>query len=357
MPVCYCNDCKFVKEVSAQESQPTQCENCGGGAKLYHTTSFIQQLFGFVQKATAENQQLKNQLNYIQTEYDNLQLELTSKTTVQTQTKDNQVKATKEAIKPEPLKDINLLQTDSLATSEQHLPLKNYFERQQIKPIFDYQNVNTNGFFDETAQILGNNYAIFADLLSKITWAYNKKHNGLNYDLTKFSQNDIKSINNLCRQSYEHTLFARYSYNKTTKVVNLALQQATPIKQFFLGEWLEWYVLSQILSYIEKLPNKPKFACARGMKVQFSNQDIHELDFAFLNSKAELFVIECKSGEYRQDIQKYLTLRKRLNIPSNRFTLLVTDLSQTQVQSMSAMYDINFVGIRELKDYIQSMVQ
>lgn len=135
------------------------------------------------------------------------------------------------------------------------------------------------------------------------------------------------------------------------------MQQAKPIQQFFLGEWLEWYVLSQTLSYIEKMPQKPRFACARSAKIQFSNQDIHELDFVFLNSQAELFVIECKSGEYRQDINKYLTLRQRLNIPTERFSLLVTDLNPTQAQSMSAMYGINFISLKNLTSYIEQMIK
>lgn len=346
--------CQFVivtiaslsKKYQPKTANQLNVKIAGGGVKLYHTTSFIQQLFGYVQKFSAENQQLKQELAHLKSSNPDAQ-----------SLQDKANNSSQQRKTPNRSSELNLLQTESLATAEQHLPLKNFFERQNIKPTFDYQKVNTNGFFDETAQIFGDNYKVFADILSKITWAYNKKHNGLNYDLTKLSQNHAGLINKTCRQCYEHTLFSRYSYQKANKVINLALQQAKPIQQFFLGEWLEWYILSQTLSYIEKMPQKPKFACARGVKIQFSNQDIHELDFVFFNSRAELFVIECKSGEYRQDINKYLTLRQRLNIPTQRFSLLVTDLNQTQAQSMSAMYGINFISIHQIADYVALMVK
>ena len=54
-------------------------------------------------------------------------------------------------------------------------------------------------------------------------------------------------------------------------------------------------------------------------------------------------IIECKSGEYRRDLDKYLNLRQRLDLPPSHYLILATDLSHAQANSLSAMYQLTFV--------------
>jgi hypothetical protein len=58
--------------------------------------------------------------------------------------------------------------------------------------------------------------------------------------------------------------------------------------------------------------------------------------------------IECKTGEFRQNIDKYLTLRKRLGINGKHFIMCVTGLSEEHAKGLTTMYDLTFTSEREL---------
>ena len=66
--------------------------------------------------------------------------------------------------------------------------------------------------------------------------------------------------------------------------------------------------------------------------------------------------VERKSGEFRRDIDKYLRLRKRLNIDRGRFLILSTDLTQEQAAGLSAMYDLSFVSLQTLREHLQRLL-
>lgn len=245
------------------------------------------------------------------------------------------------------------MQTDYLASKAQHEPLRLFFANKNIKTVFDYNAVNTNGYYDEAAKLIGDNYELLQPIIKSINNAYFKNNVGRNFDLARYNQNQRHTINEIFTNFYNHTLFAKYNYNKPAQKANIVLQPALPIKNFFMGGWLEWCVLSEILSQINELQNKPKFSCAKGVNIQLPNGNKHELDIVFLNHRNELFIIECKTGEYRSEINKYLDLCKKLNINPSQFILLVTDLNKEQASAMSAMYGINFISLTGLKNYVE----
>lgn len=159
-----------------------------------------------------------------------------------------------------------------------------------------------------------------------------------------------------CRALYEQTLFSGYYYTKQDKIVHLKLQSAASIRHFFSGGWLEWYVLGKLLAEASRRKKNYHFSCARSAKIHFPNEDVHELDVVFLPAGKEPLIIECKSGEYRRELDKYLALRKRLNIPVERFIILATDLDEAQSKSLSAMYQLTFLSPEVLTTSVQSLL-
>jgi hypothetical protein len=85
------------------------------------------------------------------------------------------------------------------------------------------------------------------------------------------------------------------------------------------------------------------FAGARSIIVTLPNEDYHELDTFFLINKHIPICIECKSGEFRQDLDKYSKLRKRLSIDKSQFLLCVVGLSDEQAQGLTSMYEVTLV--------------
>ena len=136
--------------------------------------------------------------------------------------------------------------------------------------------------------------------------------------------------------------------------MRLSLQPAPKVRQFFEGGWLEWYALIELLQHLQS--RQLGFSCARGVKVVFANEDLHELDVVALPQGQPPICIECKSGEFRRDIDKYQRLRKRLGLERNRFIICATDITTEQATGLTAMYDLTFVNLSSLKPHLATLV-
>lgn len=97
-------------------------------------------------------------------------------------------------------------------------------------------------------------------------------------------------------------------------------------------------------------------SCARGVKVVFPNEDLHEIDVMALVDGQTPIYIECKTGEFRRDIDKFLKLKKRLCIDRQHFIICASDLSDEQAAGLSAMYELSFVNLNTLAAKLQSVL-
>ena len=232
--------------------------------------------------------------------------------------------------------------------------LAQWFSQKNIEVRIDPSAADTSGFFDEAAMQLGNTYELFADLLDRVRYAYRKSYTNVNLELGKLSQKDGQAITKFCRTLYEHTFFSRYHFQRPEKIARLSLQTAPAVRQFFEGGWLEWYALMQVLTLKDDKRNGGSYA--RNVKVVCPNEDLHELDVVCLPTGQMPICIECKTGEFRRDIDKYVRLNKRLGLAKSRFILCCTDLNAEQAQGLSAMYDLSFVPLPMLKRHLHSMI-
>jgi hypothetical protein len=152
---------------------------------------------------------------------------------------------------------------------------------------------------------------------------------------------------------YDYSFVAKYFYEKKDKVIRLKLQKAPKIRDFFNGVWMEWFTLMALLEYFRD--KKIDVSCLRSLEVSFQNGTSNELDIFFLTKNNIPVCIECKSGEFRQDIDKYLKLRKQLKINKNQFVICVFGLSQEQTQGMTSMYDLTFANENNLIEHIEKI--
>ena len=150
---------------------------------------------------------------------------------------------------------------------------------------------------------------------------------------------------------YDYSFVAKYFYDKKNKIIRLTLQTAPKIKSFFNGIWMEWFTLMKLLEFFRD--NKIEASCMRNLEVSFPNGISHELDIFFLTENDTPFCVECKSGEFRHDIDKYLKLRAQLNIDKNQFVICIFGLSQEQAQGMTSMYDLTFTNEADLIGHIE----
>ncbi|MFZ3141847.1 hypothetical protein [Polaromonas sp.] len=335
MPIYRCNQCGFISEdTSAPIGSKLPCARCSAASTVYDTVFYVEKLLERYVAALREVKALQ-----------------------QNDPAPEAPAAQQAAPEPAPpaLLDADMRNTKLLATPEQHAPLQAWFQSRQIEARFEHALVDTSGFFDDAACLIGDGYALFGELMERVCFAYRKSHSGVNLELGNLSQKDAQAINQLCRQLYSHTFFARYHYQKPEKIVRLTLQAAPAMRQFFDGGWLEWYAFIELLKQTQA--HGQAFSCARGVKVVFPNEDLHELDVVCLPQGQAPVVIECKSGEFRRDIDKYLRLRKRLGIERSRFIICAADLTQEQASGLSAMYELSFVNLPMLALHLAQLAR
>jgi len=337
VPIYRCNQCGFVSEDSTTAvGNKVACARCGTASTVYGTVFYVEKLAERYLAALREVAALQ-------------QPDKPAGDTTET--------AVAVATTPAPeqtLADAETGQATSLATASQHAPLQAWFAARQVEAQFDHALVDTSGFFDDAARVLGDNWTLYGELIDRVRFAYRKSHSWVNLELANLSQKDAQAINTLCRQLYSHTLFARYHYQKPEKIVRLTLQTAPTVRQFFEGGWLEWYALLELVR--EARERSSSFSCARGVKVVFANEDLHALDVVLLPAGRGPICIECKSGEFRRDIDKYLRLRKRLGIERGRFIVCAADLSDEQAAGLTAMYELTFVNLASLRRHVQGLL-
>jgi hypothetical protein len=250
------------------------------------------------------------------------------------------------------LKD-QLQSTQLLATEAQHQPLVAWFAARQLKARPDLAQVDTTGFFDEAALIIGDNYSVLRGPLETIRHAYRQDWTWVNIDLASRAAQEKATLKSTLRELYGHTFFGRYTYHKQKDAMGLMLQTARPIRRFFDGGWLEWWAFMRLLELL--LDNGLEFSCARGLQIELQNEESRELDLAFLVRKEFPLVVECKSGEFRGELEKYSSLRKRLGLHKSQFLICNPDLDEEQAMGLTAMYDLSFVNLRTFIPHINAL--
>jgi len=323
MAIIRCNQCTLLAEQAEQlAGKQIACPKCGATTTVYPTLYFIEKLLDKYFTAQRELIRLKGS------------------TSPQAEAKPSASE----------LADIDLANTDLLASELQHGPIYDWFRKKQIKVQANTRAVDTSGFFDEVAEAIGANLPVLKEVLERIRWSQQKEHASATINLDKKSPEEARAISTFCQQLYDFSFVAKCFHNKSENNVRLILQTAPTIRNFFNGEWLEWHALMSCLRYAKE--RQRRFSCSRGLELTLSNGDPYELDVFMLIDGETPVCIECKSGEFRQNIDRYLALKKRLGLEAKQFVMCIAGLSEENAKAFSAMYELSFVNERGLGEHL-----
>lgn len=326
MAILRCNNCNYLREVPKQYAGKTvKCPVCEQSAPIHDSVALVEKI---VEK-----------YNLLLNKYRALE-----------QTNSLTISGPVAVAASDDDEAIDLHNTTALRDSAQFQPVIDWFDCKQIHVDVNLQAMDTQGFFDEIAADLGNNFDSLQTILEKIRKTQRSNYTTVNLNISKQSQKEIKLITGFCKDLYDYSFVAKYFYNKNDKRIHLTLQTAPSIINFFNGEWLEWYVFMKLVKVFYQ--KKDLFSCLRSFTINFPNEDKHEIDIFFLINNSIPLFIECKSGEFRSVIQKYNRLRKRLEIDKGNFLVLVLGLSEEQTNGLSSMYDVTFVNEKNFISHI-----
>lgn len=330
MPVYRCNSCGCIAETLHHAAGgKIACEGCSEVVTLFDTAFYVRKLVERHFVMRRELDLLKQQAA-------------------------EQPEITAQVSKADPpLKD-DVYDTASLATEIQHEPLRKWFAAKQASPVFEFSAVDTTGFFDEAALAIGNQYALLSGVVEQVRYGYRREWSWLNFDMGSKVPDEARQISDALRELYSQSFFSRFTFNKQKNVIGVGLQPAMPVRQFFDGGWLEWWTFLHLLEI--SIDRGLTFSCARNAVLQFQNGEKRELDVAFLLRERFPIFVECKTGEFRAEIDKYVALRRRLGIDRSQFLICNPDLSDEQATAFTAMYDLTFVNLNSYRGHLNLLI-
>ncbi|HEC07880.1 MAG TPA: hypothetical protein ENJ12_13570 [Thiolapillus brandeum] len=329
MAIFRCNKCKHIREVaSSYIGKSIKCPKCDNKTRIYDTTAYINALI-------VKHNKMAQELRILHREHE----------------PEGAAQDTSNSLS---LEGIDIHNTNIFSQPNSYKPIIQWFDNKNIQATIDPNSVDTTGFFDEIAMALGNNYNVLCIVSNQIKYVQNKGYDNVKIDISKKKKEEIQQITTFCKMLYDYSFVAKYFYQKKDKIIRLTLQMAPTIKAFFNGIWMEWFTLITLLNHFRD--NNALSSCARNVCISFSGGDSKELDIFFLTNKGTPVCIECKSGEFRHDIHKYLSLRKRLDLEKQQFIICIFGLSSKQTQGMTSMYDLAFTNEKNLVDHINTII-
>jgi hypothetical protein len=325
MAISRCNKCGSVTEHEREQVGMTIVCQCGANTAVYDTAYFVNKLSEMYFA-------LRKELNVFNP---------VTSTPSQTQLKKNGGV-------------LDIHNSDFLSSDAQHAPIIQWFKSKNVIATACINAVDTTGFFDEAAVAIGNDYELLGVVCEQIRYAQLKEYTSNLIHLEKKSKEDAKAIEAFIQRLYEHSLIARCISNKKEKNIRVVLQNAPSVRRFFAGDWLEWFALMVGLRVCQE--RNINFSCARNITLAFPSNENRELDVFFLVNNSQPLYIECKTGDFRQDLDKYVALRKRLAIEQRYFILCVADLDHEQCKGLTAMYGMTFVNTQTLGQHLTSLL-
>lgn len=328
MALFRCSKCNHIREVGREYiGKKVKCPKCKQATSVYDTVTFVRNL---VKKYIVQNKELYKLRKEVP-DYESLDIKIDNIDSVE-----------------------DIYNTKSLTQAEKYEPIVKWFNAHKIQVRVDQDAIDTTGFFDEIALLLGNNSKVLKFVTDQIKYIQNKGYTNVKLDISKKGHTEVLEITSFCKELYEYSFVAKYFYSNKDKIIRLTLQTAPKIKAFFNGIWMEWFILMKLLELFRD--NNIDASCMRSLNISFKNGDSNELDIFFLTKNNIPICIECKSGEFRQDIDKYLKLKKKLALDKDQFVLCIFGLSKEQTIGMTSMYDLTFVNEESFVKHIEETI-
>ncbi len=330
MAIFICQKCLFIKEVNNQAlvGKTAKCPACQQpGQSIQDTKELLKALL--------------EQTSQLQTDMAKLKQQMSLAAISQTNAIQNASKPTSSSPTPVP-SGYAFANISSAPELTNYKGVIQWFERKQLKVTYDETAMDIAGYFDEIAVKLGDNYSVLKWLLDKIKYHQRKNHKRFSLNLLDFSQANIGVIKQFCRELYESAFLSRYYVEQDKKTISLTLQADHKIVNFFNGVWFEWFVFMKVATLL--VNHQRSFSCLKNFLIQFANGDKHEIDLFFLIDDSLPLWLECKSGEFRDDIPKYTKLRNTLKLDKNQLWLVSLGLPDEQATGLTGTFELTIVN-------------
>ncbi len=211
---------------------------------------------------------------------------------------------------------------------------------------------------DKIAQFMGDRFSHIKLFYSRIKRNLNTGKRFI-MDLSNYKQEEIASITQLCNNLHRIAFLTEYRYDKSPNyMLYVKVNGTSQAINFFTGGWLERYVIIMVIKAIESISlSKPiNYSYLKNPQIILPNGDDFELDVIF-KIKDEYFWFEAKTGDYQKYINKYSKIAKILNLDCEHSYLILTDITESEAQTLSRINKISIVNINDFFEVFRGVIQ
>jgi hypothetical protein len=203
---------------------------------------------------------------------------------------------------------------------------------------------------DETlnrlAHFLGDRFGHLAELYELIK---QNLSDGKKFSFTLWSSvpKKISDCTQFCTLLKTHGFLSSYQYVRAGRKIYAAPSRKGNAINFLSGAWFERFVHLRIRKLL--LNHEQKFENMANTIISLSSQDDFELDLLYwVEGKPSPLWIECKTGDYKDSLDKYSKFRKTLNVPKQNAILVVLGISDERASHLTNSHDITIVNEQAL---------
>ncbi len=187
--------------------------------------------------------------------------------------------------------------------------------------------------FDRMAEYLGDHYADLQRLAGGIRWTILEGKNTA-FSLSKMSESEREHVLTFAQMLNDRAFLTYFNHNDSSGRLSLQAKVDQRLLQFINGHWLERYVLVKGEKCFRGA--SPDFASARNIQVRgVQSAGSFEMDVVFLVDGEPIWV-ECKSRDFRRDIDKYAERAGALGISLDRTMVVVQSFENAQAEEAAA---------------------
>ena len=193
MAIFRCNKCGHIREVGSDYiGKSVKCPKCDNSATIHDTVAFLNAL---IKKHITQTKELHT-----------LRKELTN---------DN---SDQKIVENFSFEDIDIHNTNIFTQSNYFAPIIEWFERRNVKAQVNPYAVDTTGFFDEIALLLGSNFSVLSFVSNQVKYIQNKGYTNVKIELSKKNKKEIQQITSFCQVLYNYSFAAKYHYQAKDKI-------------------------------------------------------------------------------------------------------------------------------------------
>ena len=322
MAIYHCPHCGLLAESTETVGNTSSCANCKQEVSIQDTILFVQSVMN-------KYSELSNKIKLLQENF------------IPLDTANTQIQAA-------------LNSSDLFANPKQHDKIKHYLNRKNLTVSFNYAAVDMSGYFDEAAELIGDNFPLLEKYLKQIRFLYANNKVSLMIDCVNLPQKENQKLQNIFKKLFSYTILSKYNYQASEKKIRISLNTTNSVKKFLTGGWLEWFATIKLIK--EAHAKEKTFCIARSVVVQHENGDKNEFDVVFMTEHKTPLFIECKSGEFRQDLDKFIRICKKINIPTKNWIVLASEIDKPQADAFEKMYPVRFCDLMHFLEKVKPLI-